>query len=76
MAAARVCKTNADRPHDVDFIPIYMSCTGCGLYLGSTEEDYADVLDGMCLQCFRTETEQTDIWYDTPHATKKEDVNC
>ena len=29
--------------------PIYMSCTGCGLSLGKTEEDYADMMDGMCL---------------------------
>ena len=71
---ARVCRLDADQPHDVDFVQIHMSCTECGLYLGSTEDDSADVLDGMCLQCFRTETEQTDIWYDIPHASKKEDV--
>ena len=29
-------------------VPIYMSCTECGLYLGSIEEDYADMLGGMC----------------------------
>ena len=34
-------------------IPIYMSCTECGLFLGSIEEDYADLLSGMCLECFR-----------------------
>jgi hypothetical protein len=70
---ARVCRLNADPPHDVDFVQIHMSCTECGLYLGSTEEDYADVLDGMCLQCFRKETEQTDSWYDTPPVLKKEE---
>ena len=73
---ARVCRLNADQPHDVDFVQIHMSCTECGLYLGSTEEDSADVLGGMCLQCFRKETEQTDIWYDIPHASKKEDRKC
>ena len=73
---ARVCRLNADQPHDVDFVQIHMSCTECGLYLGSTEEDYAYVLDGMCLQCFRKETEQTAIWYDTPHASMKEDRKC
>ena len=73
---ARVCRLNADQPHDVDFVQIHMSCTECGLYLGSTEEDFADVLDGMCLQCFRKETEQTAIWHDTPHASKKEDRKC
>jgi len=33
-------------------VPIYMSCTECGQFLGSIEEDYADVLSGMCLECF------------------------
>ena len=73
---ARVCRLNAAPPYDVEFIPIYMSCTECGLYLGSTEEDYADIIGGMCLQCFRKETEQTDISYDIPHASKKEDRKC
>ena len=39
-------------------IPIYMSCTECGLFLGSIEEDYADMLGGMCLECFRKMTDQ------------------
>jgi len=69
---ARVCRLNAAPPYDVEFIPIYMSCTECGLYLGSTEEDYADIIGGMCLKCFRTEIEQTDSWYDTPPVLKKE----
>ena len=34
-------------------VPIYMSCTECSLFLGSTEQDYAEVLSGMCLECFR-----------------------
>ena len=34
-------------------VPIYMSCTECGLFLSSDEEDYADVLSGMCLECFK-----------------------
>ena len=58
-----------------EFIPISMSCTKCGLYLGSTEEDFADVLDGMCLKCFRESIDQTDTWYDIPPiktTTKKE----
>ena len=61
---ARVCKTIADPSHDVNLIPIYMSCTNCGLYLGSIEEDYADVLDGMCLSCFREVIEQEGSWCD------------
>ena len=51
-------------------IPIYMSCTECDLYLGSIEEDNADILGGMCLNCFRKQTEQTDIWYDIPPVLK------
>ncbi len=62
---ARVCRSNADPPYDVEFIPIYMSCTECGLYLGSDEEDYADILDGTCFVCFKKMTGQaevTDSW--------------
>ena len=50
--------------------PIYMSCTGCGLYLGKIEEEYGDMLGGMCLKCFRELIGQTAIWYDKPPATK------
>ena len=63
---ARVCTLNADSPYDKELIPIYMSCAECSLYLGSIEEDNADILGGMCLNCFREQTEQTD----------KEDTNC
>ena len=37
-------------------IPIYMSCTECGLHLGDIESEHADVLGGMCLKCFREQT--------------------
>ena len=50
--------------------PIYMSCTACGLFLGSPEQEYADMLGGMCLNCFRELTDQTAYWYDMPPATK------
>ena len=50
--------------------PIYMSCSSCGLFLGKTEEEYADMLDGMCLKCFRELIGQTAYWYDMPPATK------
>ena len=74
---ARVCKSNADPPYDKELIPIYMSCTECNLYLGSTEEDFADVLDGMCLNCFRESIGQTDVRYDVPPVKKmtKGEVN-
>ena len=47
-----------------------MSCTGCGLFLGKIEEEYGDMLGGMCLKCFRELTDQTHVWYDMPPATK------
>ena len=50
--------------------PIYMECTECNLYLGSIEEDNADILGGMCLNCFRKQTEQTSTWYDIPPVLK------
>ena len=46
---ARVCELNADPPHDKELIPIHMSCPKCGFHLDDIEEDYADILDGMCL---------------------------
>ena len=67
---ARLVKLNADPPYDKELIPIYMECTECNLYLGSTEEDFADMLDGMCLKCFRELIGQTAYWYDMPPATK------
>ena len=67
---ARVCKLNADLPYDKVLVPIYMSCPECGLFLGSIEEDCADVLDGMCLNCFRELIGQTDVWYDKPPIKK------
>ena len=74
---AKLVKLNADPPYDRELIPIYMSCTECNLYLGGTEEDFADVLDGMCLKCFRESIGQTDIWYDIPpiKTTTKKEVN-
>ena len=78
---ARVCKLRewndklkmhitADPPNDKKLIPIYMSCAECDLYLDSVEEDNADILDGMCRNCFREQTEQTDTWYDIPPVLK------
>ena len=43
--------------------PVYMSCTECGLYLGSIETDYADMLSGMCLECFMKATDLTGLGY-------------
>ena len=68
---ARVCRTNADPPHDVELVPIYMSCTECGLYLGSIEEDHADLLGCMCLECFREATGQLGDWCDSVPVSAK-----
>ena len=43
--------------------PVYMSCTECGLFLGSVETDHADMLGGMCLKCFMKATELTGWGY-------------
>jgi len=67
---ARACTLNADPPNDKDLIPIYMSCTECEDKLGSIEEDNVDSLGGMCLKCFREQTEQTSTWYDIPPVLK------
>jgi len=74
---AAVFNLNAVPPYDKELIPIYMECTECELYLGSTEEDFADVLDGMCLKCFRELIGQTDNWYDILpiKTTTKKEVN-
>ena len=68
---ARVCRTNADPPYDVELVPIYMSCAECGLYLGSIEEDHADILGCMCLKCFRDATGQSGDWCDRPLVSAK-----
>ena len=72
---ARVCKaipqnkpfgtvlSLPEPPNDVDIVPIYMACTECGLYLGSIEIDHADMLGGMCLECFMKVTELTGWGY-------------
>jgi len=73
---ARVCRTGAMPPYDIEIISICMSCTECSLYLGNVEEEYADDLAGMCLKCFREQTEQTHYWYDIPSVLKKEGVKC
>tara|TARA_R100000963_G_C4546180_1_gene41100 strand:- start:43 stop:330 length:288 start_codon:yes stop_codon:yes gene_type:complete len=38
--------------------------SGCGLKLGKIEENNSDILDGLCLECFREMIDQTHVWYD------------
>ncbi len=54
--------------------PVYKACQGCGLYLGNSEEKHSEELGGMCLKCFREQTDQTHYWYDIPPVSKK--VRC
>ena len=54
--------------------PNYKACTGCGSYLGDSEEELSEELGGMCLKCFREQTDQTHYWYDIPPVSKK--VRC
>ena len=35
--------------------PVYISCSGCDLHLGSVEENNIEALDGMCLKCFNSQ---------------------
>ena len=57
---------NAKPPYDIEIIPVYMHCVQCSMAMGDVEVDNADILDGLCLKCFREMTEQTDSWYDIP----------
>ena len=57
---------NARPPYDIEIIPTYMHCVQCSMAMGDVEVDNADILDGLCLKCFREMTEQTDSWYDIP----------
>ena len=41
-----------------DTIPLHMPCNTCEKWLGHLEVDNLKILDGMCLECFREETDQ------------------
>ena len=58
-----------DNPEELR--PNYKACTGCGSYLGNSEEELSEELGGMCLKCFREQTDQTHCWYDIPPVLKK-----
>jgi len=76
---ARVCRIKTSPPfeNDVEIVPIYMSCAECGLYLGNIEEDHADVLGQMCLECFTEQTGQEHYWYSHHSPSCKKGVcNC
>ena len=76
---ARVCRIKTSPPfeNDVEIVPIYMSCAECGLYLGNIEEEHADVLGQMCLECFTEQTGQEHYWYSHHSPSCKNGVcNC
>ena len=76
---ARVCRIKTSPPfeNDVEIVPIYMSCAECGLYLGNIEEDHADVLGQMCLECFTEQTGQEHYLYSHHSPSCKKGVcNC
>ena len=43
--------------------PIFIPCSQCGRFLGKIEEEHADVLDNLCLECFKQSTGQEDGSY-------------
>jgi len=63
-SVGRIHSWNARPSYNSEVIPIHMYCRDCGHAVGSVEEDNADVLDGLCLECFREMTDQTSSWYD------------
>ena len=63
---ARVHKTNADPPYNIELIPIHMHCNSCRDVMSTKEIDVADVLDGLCLKCFCEQTDQGYTWHSVP----------
>ena len=65
---AKIVKWNtvsSDEYH-VEYIPIYISCNGCGCSMSSTEADLADILNQHCFKCFCDVTDQEYSWHSTP----------
>ena len=63
-SVGRIHSWNARPSYNSEVSPIHRYCRDCGHAVGSVEEDNADVLDGLCLECFREMTDQTSSWYD------------
>jgi len=53
-------------PYHIELIPIHMRCTGCRDAMSAREVDVADVLDGLCLECFCDQTDQEYAWHSIP----------
>lgn len=52
-----------DSTHHIEYVPVYMSCNGCGSAMSSTEANLADVLDSLCFKCFADMTDQEHSWH-------------
>ena len=69
---ARVHKWNTvkingkDDPYHMEFVPVYMHCTSCKSEMSTNEVDIADVLDGLCFECFCDQTDQEYTWHSVP----------
>ena len=48
-------RTEYDKPEEYS---LWMPCRACSSWLGHLETDSKDVLDGLCIDCFKEETEQ------------------
>ena len=62
--ARRYLSNTAGKNLEVELIPIYVYCRECSLAVGSVEEDFAELLDGLCIKCFRELIGQDDSYYD------------
>ena len=62
---ARVRHWNTlNKNYEIEVIPIYMYCRECSLAVGADEEDFADLLDGLCIKCFQELIGQDDSYYE------------
>ena len=55
-----------ESPYHIEIIPIHMRCTGCKNSMSANEVDVADVLDGLCFDCFCEQTDQEYSWHSKP----------
>ena len=52
-----------DSPYHVEYVPVSISCSKCGLSMSSKETDLADVLSSLCFKCFADMTDQEYTWH-------------
>ena len=59
----------------IEIIPEYKPCKTCELFLGHEEVINAEILDGMCIDCFSLETNQ-DTVFSTKYLKQEYCSNC